>query len=131
MYDAVFNLVGAIRNEPTNMADVALYYGDEVSDMVWQISGILRGMKALTLTYGFEERIFGIAEATGTEQPCVVIPEMFPYIYEEYTMAAMLNEYLAFAQDEKGLLEGVSFLKRKADANPLIRQGNLRADGVI
>jgi hypothetical protein len=127
----VFNLVGAVRTEPTKILDVALYYGEEVSDMVWQISGILRGMKALTLTYGFEERMFGIAEANGSEQPCAVIPEMFPYIYQEYTMAAMLNEYLCYAQDEIRLLDGVSFMRRAGDIKPIIRQGNMRADGVL
>ena len=45
--DAVYNLVGAVREEPTSLADVGNYYQDEVSDMVWQVSSNLRGWKAM------------------------------------------------------------------------------------
>lgn len=30
VFDAVFHLVGAIRDEPTTLADVANYYSEEV-----------------------------------------------------------------------------------------------------
>lgn len=132
MYDAVFNLVGAVRNEPTTLQDVSLYYGDEVSDIVWEISGILRGGKAITLTYGFEERMFGIGEATGAESPqCQVNAEMYDYLFMELELAATLNEYLGYAQDEMGLLQGVEFIRRKPNSKPILLQGNLRADGVL
>jgi len=34
IFDAVFNLVGAVRAEPTTIQDVANYYEAEVSDML-------------------------------------------------------------------------------------------------
>jgi hypothetical protein len=40
VYDAVFYLIGAVRSEPTTVANVANYYGDEFSDMVWNISQV-------------------------------------------------------------------------------------------
>jgi hypothetical protein len=111
---------------------VALYYGNEVSDMLWGISGVLRGMKAITLTYGFEERLFGIGESTGSEQQCTIVGrDMFSYIYEDFLMAPMLNEYLSYAQDELGLLRGIEFMRASGNSKPVIRQGNLRADGVL
>jgi hypothetical protein len=113
------------------LSDVARYYGDEVSDIVWQISGILRGMKAITLTYGFEERIFGVAENTGSEKQCELVDEMFPYMYEAFEMASMVNEYLGYAQDERGLLQSVTLARKPVDTKPIIREGNLRADGVV
>jgi hypothetical protein len=64
VYDAVFNLLGVVRSERTSMADVSLYFGEEVSDVVWEFSQLLRGWKAITLMYGFEERIFGVADST-------------------------------------------------------------------
>ena len=131
--DAVFNLVGAVRSEPTTIADVAMYYGDEVSDMLWGISGMLRGSRALTLTYGFEERLFGVAEATGSDSPlCTIDMSMYPFIHRPFEQSSMFLEYLCYAQDERGQLPGIQ-LPRTAATNtkPIIREGNLRADGVL
>ena len=123
--------MGAVRTEPTTICDVALYYGDEFSDMVWQISGILRGMKAITMTYGFEERLFGVAENTGSETQCELVDDMFPFMFEAFEMASTVNEYLGYAQDERGLLQGVTLARKPVDSKPIMRQGNLRADGVV
>lgn len=133
MYDAVFNLLGVVRSEPTTMAEVALYYSEEVSDMVWEISGLLRGWKALTLTYGFEERLFGIAESTGKDQPCTLIDEAYPWIWGNpvYQEGKTFMEYLRFAQEDKGLLPSITLPPPKEERVTIMRQGNLRADGVI
>lgn len=130
-YDAVFNLVGAVRVEPTTLLDVALYYEKEVSDMVWGISTNLRGMKAITLTYGFEERMFAIGEATGSDEPCILDDEMFPFMYEAFLGVPILNEYLSYSQDERGLLTNTSFLRQHGGGNSILIQGNLRADGAL
>jgi len=130
-YDAVFNLVGAVREEPITLLDVALYYEKEVSDILWGISTHLRGMKAITLTYGFEERMFAIGESSGSDEICVLNDDMFPFIYEEFLMVPLLNEYLSYAQDERGLLGNSSFMRQAGSGNPLLIQGNLRADGAI
>jgi hypothetical protein len=119
-----------VRTEPTTLREVALYYGDEVSEMAWQISGLLRGMKAVTMTYGFEDRIFGVAENTGDMQ-CQVVEHMFPYLYEFFEMASTVNEYLGYAQDERGMLKSITLARKPLNSNPIMRQGNLRADGVI
>jgi hypothetical protein len=131
MMDAVFNLVGAIREEPTSVKDVATYYEEEVSDMLWTISGLLRGGKAITLTYGFEERIFGVAE-TLNEQ-CILIDNMYPYLYEAFETVPAFQEYMCYAQDMRGLLLKAQVPRRgySDDKPSIIRQGNLRADGVI
>ena len=112
---------------------MALYYGDEVSDMLWGISGMLRGSRALTFTYGFEERLFGVAEMNGGDQPCTIIDEMYPFLYEPYEMVPKFMEYMCYGQDECGLLSTVSFLRRNVGTmdKPIIRAGNMRADGVV
>jgi hypothetical protein len=133
LYDAVFHLLGAVRSEPTTVADVALYYGDEVSDLVWEISGLLRGWKALTLTYGVEERLFGIAEGTGKDQPCTLVDEVYPWIWGNsvFQEGKMFMEYLRLAQEDKGLLPSITLPAAKEEQATIMRQGNLRADGVI
>ena len=78
--DAVFNLIGSVRAEPTTVANVASYYTEEVGDMVWDLSQLLRGWRAITLMYGFEERMYGAAEKSGADEPCTLIPEMYPYV---------------------------------------------------
>mmetsp|Transcript_2387 Transcript_2387/g.3656 ORF Transcript_2387/g.3656 Transcript_2387/m.3656 type:complete len:366 (+) Transcript_2387:166-1263(+) len=130
-YDAVFNLVGAVRVEPTTLLDVALYYDKEVSDMVWGISTELRGRKAITLTYGFEERMFAIGETTGSDKPCKLDDEMFPFMYEEFLGVPVINEYLSYSQDERWLLPNTTFLRQSGGGKPILIQGNLRADGAI
>lgn len=104
--------------------------------MLWAVSGMLRGSRAITLTFGFEERLFGAAEASDPEQQCTLLDdaEMFPFLYEPFIDIPKVNEYLCYAQDELGLLPSVSFLRRNVgtmEKPPVMRQGNFRADGVI
>lgn len=133
--DAVFNLVGAVRkDEPTTLADVAKYYEEEVSDMVWEITNNLRGWKALTLTYGFEERLFGVAELSSHQ--CTLVDELYPYIWGDtvFTESPMFLDYLWYAQQECGLLQTVQLPPRKEGddrTSGIFRQGNMRADGVL
>jgi len=135
-FDAIFHLVGAVRSEPTSLKDVALYYESEASDMLWSVSGMLRGSRAITLTYGFEERLFGVGETCDPEQQCTLVDDadMFPFLYEPFIDIPKFQEYMCYAQDECGLLPSVSFLRRnvgKMEKPPIMRQGNLRADGVV
>lgn len=134
VFDAAFHVVGAIRDTRTTVADVANYYGDEVSDIVWQMSQLLRGWKALTLLYGFEERIFGIAEfSSAGSMECTLNEDIYPFLWGNYVFleSRAFVEYLTIAQ-EKGYLKGVQ-LPEKSDEEytSKMRQGNLRADGVI
>mmetsp|Transcript_25792 Transcript_25792/g.39525 ORF Transcript_25792/g.39525 Transcript_25792/m.39525 type:complete len:387 (-) Transcript_25792:101-1261(-) len=130
-FDAVLNLIGAIRKEPTTLKDVALYYEPEASDMFWQVTSNLRGMLAVTLSYGFEERIFGFAEQRFSEQQCEITEEMFLYVYcAPINQGNMVNEYLNYAKDEIGLIPNVA-LRSSVSRPSLMRQGNLRADGNI
>jgi hypothetical protein len=130
-FDVVFNLVGALREEPTTIKDVALYYEPEVSDMLWEVTGKLRGMLAVTLLYGFEERLFGFAERRFGEQQCEIDEEMFPYTYcAPFDQSTMIVEYLNYAKDQRGLIPN-TYLRTCSTQPSLMRQGNLRADGVI
>ena len=136
-FDAVFPLLGAVRDQPTTIAEVGQYYGEEVSDMVWDLSQLLRGWRAVTLLYGFEERLFGTAEKCGTETPCQPLPDaaMFPFIWgmNVFKESQMVVDYLWYAQTEKGFLQGVELPPQKSDEDYTshMRKGNLRADGVI
>lgn len=130
-FDAVFNLIGVVREQPTSLKDVALYYEAEASDMFWEVTGKLRGMLAVTLLYGFEERLFGFAEFRFAEQQCQISEEMFPYQFcPPFDQSKMIVEYLNFAKDERGLIPNVS-IPTCSTKPSLMRQGNLRADGVI
>ena len=130
--DAVLNLVGSVREEPTTIGDVANYYEAEVSDILWEISGTLRGWKAITLMFGFEERIFGFAERQKT--PCALVDDWYPYIWgnKVFTESQKFLEYLHYAKSEMGLLQGVELppMKEELDVGKM-RKGNLRADGVV
>ena len=129
-FDAVFNLVGAVRDEPTTIKEVAMYYEPETSDMLWQVTGNLRGMLAVTLPYGFEERLFGFAE-TFSEQQCELSEEMFPYTFcPPLTGGNKIIEYLNYAKDVNGLIQNTA-LPRFDNRPSKMRQGNLRADGVV
>lgn len=133
--DAAINLVGAVREERTTQSDVANYYEEEVSDMVWEISQSLRGWKAMTLMFGFEERLFGVAENTGSEKPCYLDDSMFPYIWGNrvFTDTPMFLDYLWYAKEQRGLLQTVELPPKKEGnaGSSIMRQGNLRADGKI
>ena len=116
------------------MKDVALYYDEEVSDMLWGVSGMLRGSRAITLTYGFEERLFGVAEANGADQQCTLVDSMYPFLYQPFEMVPKIFNYLCYGQDECGLIPTVSLLRRNVgtlEKPQIIRPGKLRADGVI
>jgi hypothetical protein len=131
--DAIFNLVGAVREEPTTLQDVANYYEQEVSDMVWEVTGTLRAWKAVTMLFGFEERMFGVAEQI--PQPCTLVDDRYPYIWGNRVFEASpkVLEYLHYAQSSLGLLQTVELppMKEPADENSILRKGNLRADGVV
>lgn len=134
IYDTALNLVGVIRDEPTTLADVAKYYNEEVGDIVWEFSQLVRGWKAITLMYGFEERMLGIAEARGMSTPCALNDEMFPFIWGNnvYLQSKIFVEYLEYAQRAKGLLQTIELPQRtEKDFESSMRKGNLRADGAV
>jgi hypothetical protein len=134
IYDAVFNLIGVVRSEPTTLSNVAIYYSNEVSDMVWELSQLLRGWRAITLTYGFEERLLGIGESTGSEQGCLLPEELFPYMWGSpvFLESKKFVEYLHYAQSEMNSIPGIALPQRNdEDYKSSMRQGNLRADGVV
>jgi len=62
VYDVGMPLIGAVREEPTNHDQVAMYYHDEASDMIWQLATALRGMLAITMTYGAVKRMYRFTE---------------------------------------------------------------------
>ena len=131
--DAVFHLLGVVREEPTSVANVANYYYEEASDIIWEISGQLRGWKALTLTFGFEERMYGVAEANGNEIACTVTDEMYPFVWgiDIFLQSKTYLEYLHYAQGQKGLLQNTALPPMKEAGSSIMRTGNLRADGVV
>ena len=134
IYDAVFHLIGAVRTEPTTISNVATYYSNEVSEMVWELSQLLRGWRAITLTYGFEERLLGVGESTGVEQGCLIPEELFPYMWGSpvFLESKKFVEYLRCAQGEMNLIPGIALPQRNdEDYTSSMRQGNLRADGVV
>jgi hypothetical protein len=123
-------LIGAVRTDPTTIKDVALYYGDEASDMLWQVTTVLRGFLAITLLYGFEERIFGFAEQRGSNDICQINDIMYPYVFPPpFDQCSKIAEYLNYAKDDCKLITAkVPKVSNKPSA---MRQGNLRADGVV
>eukprot|EP00804_Cyclotella_cryptica_P031320 CCRYP_011118-RA/>CCRYP_011118-RA protein AED:0.05 eAED:0.05 QI:588/1/1/1/1/1/3/140/321 len=135
LYDAVWNVVGAVREEPTDHADVAMFFELEASDMMWEIANNLRGGLAVTLMYGFEDRLFSMAEMRGKDEPCELTDEMFDFVQNVFPgRNRMLLEYLNYAKDQRGLLQGVNVPPVPSQLSELpskIRQGNLRADGNI
>jgi len=135
VFDCVFNVVGSVREEKTDHADVAMYYELEASDMMWELANNLRGGLAVTLIYGFEDRLFSMAEMRGKDDICELPDEMFDYSQNIFPgKCLMLKEYLNYAKDKCGLLQGVTVpvVPSQIDELPSkVRQGNLRADGVI
>ena len=130
-FDAVFNLIGAVRTEPTTLKDVAMYYEAETSDMLWEVTSLLRGWLAVTLLYGFEERLFGLAEMRYSEEQCQISEEMFPYMFgTPFDKSNKMIEYLNYGQSEIGLIPNLQLPKCSTKPS-LMRQGNLRADGAI
>ena len=135
IFDCVFNVVGSVREEKTDHADVAMYYELEASDMMWELVNNLRGGLAVTLIYGFEDRLFSIAEMRGKDDICELPDIMFDYSQNIFPgQCRILKEYLNYAKDKCGILQGVYVppLPTQLDGLPSkVRQGNLRADGVI
>lgn len=135
LYDAVWNVVGAVREEETDHADVAMFFDMEASDMMWELANGLRGGLAVTLIYGFEDRLFSYAEMRGTDEPCELLDEMFDYMQNIFPgKCRMLKEYCNYAKDKRGLLQSVKVPKVPSELSELpspVRQGNLRADGTI
>lgn len=131
-FDAAFSLIGGVRDIDTTMQDVAKYYESEASDMLWEMTGALRGFLAVTLPYGFEERVFGFAEQKHfAEVPCTLDEDMYEYVFcPPFNGCKTVAEYLNYAKEEKNLLQNT--VVPKADGRPsVMRQGNLRADGVL
>ena len=135
LYDAVMNAVGAVREEPTDHADVAMFFELEASDMMWEIANHLRGGLAVTLIYGFEERLFSMAEMRGKDEMCELTDEIFDYMHNIFPgKNRMLLEYLNYAKDTRGVLQTSNVPPIPSQLGELpskIRQGNLRADGMI
>ena len=133
MSDAVLHLLGVVRQEPTSVANVATYYSGESSEIFWEVSAQMKGWKALTLPYGFEERIYGVAEATGAEQQCIVFNEMYPYIWGNsvFLQSNMYLQYLHYAQSEMGFFQGIQLPPIDESKPQVMRAGQLRADGVV
>jgi len=138
-FDAVFNLVGAVRKEPTTIQDVAVYYEEEASNMLLQITSNLRGYLAVTLAYGFEERLFGFAEQPPPASsmipsphttPCELVDVMYPYVFcPPLITSPMIQEYLKYAQEDRGLLQGIAL--PEISTKPSVMRAPTRADGVI
>lgn len=114
---------------------MAMFFELEASDMMWEIANHLRGGLAVTLIYGFEDRLFSIAEMRGKGEPCELNDNMFDYIQNVFPgRNRMLSEYCNYAKDKRGLLQGVNVPPVPSELTELpskIRQGNLRADGTI
>lgn len=129
------NVVGAVREEPTDHADVAMFFELEASDMMWEITNHLRGGLAVTLIYGFEDRLFSMAEMRGKDEMCELSDEMFDFTHNIFPgQNRMLLEYLNYAKDVRGWLKASNVPPIPSQLGELpskIRQGNLRADGMI
>jgi hypothetical protein len=112
-----------------------MFYELECSDMMWEIANHLRGGLAVTLIYGFEDRLFSMAEMRGKDEPCELSDQMFDYMQNVFPgKNRMLLEYLNYAKEDRGLLQGVNVPAVPSQLSQLpskIRLGNLRADGTI
>ena len=90
---------------------------------------------AVTLIYGFEDRLFSYAEMRGKGQPCELIDEMFDHLQNVFPgKCLMLYEYLNYAKYKRGLLQGAVVPPVRTELSELpslVKTGNLRADGVI
>ena len=135
LYDAVWNVVGAVREEKTSHLEVATYFDIEASDMMWELANGLRGGLAVTLIYGFEDRLFSIAEMRGKDELCELSDEMYDHMQNVFPgKTRMLLEYCNYAKDRMGLLQNSNIPPIPTELSELpspVRQGNLRANGVI
>jgi hypothetical protein len=83
-----------------------------------------------------EERIFGVAENSGSSKPCVLVDEMYPYVWGNrvFTEGKMFLEYLWYAKEERGLFQSVELPRKRnvdEESRQIMRQGVMRADGKI
>ena len=104
--------------------------------MLWEMSSVLKGWKALTLLFGFEERMFAVAESSGEGVPCTLEDDMYPFIWGNpvYLQSKVFIEYMQLAKEEMGLLQTIDLPCTGDDdtfQSNIIRKGVLRADGVI
>merc|ERR1712029_830017 len=99
----------------------------EASDMMWELANSLRGGLAVTLIYGFEDRLFSIAEMRGKGEKCELLDDMFDHLQNVFPgKNHMLWEYCNYAKDKKGLLTKVEFPPIPSQLNELpspVRQG--------
>lgn len=146
-FDAVFNLIGASAGDDVTLKEVAEFYGDDASEMAWQISSMLRGSMAIALSYGFEERMFEYATRKGAKTLCKIDPETWDFINGVFLEISLLGlskgfgdpaplhtEYVAYCVQDKGLLKGKEINIPETtieQRESIMRKGNLRADGVI
>ena len=103
--------------------------------MLWQIATLLRGSLAVTMIYGFEDRMYSLAEKTGKETQCTLDGKMYDYSFAMFEGCPVIAEYLAYAKQEFGLLQDKelpdAITKGQVQFSPIMRKGNLRADGVV
>eukprot|EP00592_Proboscia_alata_P002630 CAMPEP_0194365714 /NCGR_PEP_ID=MMETSP0174-20130528/13758_1 /TAXON_ID=216777 /ORGANISM="Proboscia alata, Strain PI-D3" /LENGTH=406 /DNA_ID=CAMNT_0039140541 /DNA_START=90 /DNA_END=1310 /DNA_ORIENTATION=- len=140
---AVFNLVGGVREMDTTISDVSRYYEQEASDLLWSISKFLRGYLAVTMTYGFEERIFEFADMRGNGEDffypnCEISDDMYRLYFDKFTDSQQFCEYLSLATERKMfgtdvvpdhvLKYGNGELGTRTSA---MIDGNLRSDGKV
>jgi hypothetical protein len=79
--------------------------------------------------------LLGFAEQNGEGEPCTLTNEMYPFIWGNpvYLQSKMFVDYLHFAQEDRGMLQGIELPQDRGDEQfkSKMRQGNLRADGVV
>ncbi|CAM9266493.1 unnamed protein product, partial [Phaeothamnion confervicola] len=113
VFDCAINLVGALHNNQP-VKDVARYYQAECIEMIEELARALRGILAVTLLYGYEERILAYAESPAVaDAKTGVEKETFPwrhgFFYDMSMMARekgwpdpcpMHSEYLGYGNSE-------------------------------
>lgn len=136
------------NQQPLTIAQVADYYADDAEEIAWQLSSMLRGSNAIALTYGFEERMFTYAQQRCQNTVCTLNPDTWDHINGVFLQtsikglnmgfgdpAPLHTEYVRFAY-RMGLLHNMDNIEMPPEAAgaqrpSIMRQGNLRADGVI
>ena len=62
LFDTIFAVVGALHGDST-IGQCGEFYMDEVDDLAWEMSRMVRGHLALTLLFGVEERFLASSES--------------------------------------------------------------------
>jgi len=146
-FDSAFNLIGACAGEKITLAEVAEFYDEDASEMVWQMSSMLRGSQAIALSYGFEERMFEYAASSGKDIYASIEPDTWDFsngVFLQTSIkglemgfgdpAPLHTEYVDYAINHKKLIPGGSIeipAVAESQRNSIMRKGNLRADGKI